>query len=311
MSERVTFPANRLGMGTAPLGGLYDLIPESQAVETVTHALERGITLFDTAPHYGAGLSEQRLGLALEGVPRDSYTLATKVGRLVDETAGRTYFDFSRDGILRNIEASLTRLRVDRIDILHVHDPDEHLEIAFREAFPVLEELRSEGVIRGVGVGTNWWQTALACVREASLDCLLLAGRYSLLEQEGSLDQLFPACIEAGIDVILGGIYNTGILATGAIPGARYNYVEADAATLDRVRQLEAHCAEHGIALADAAVQFPAAHPAVSALVVGLRSIDEVSALLSSAGKVIPEVFWDDLKSLGLIHPSTPVPASA
>ena len=297
-----------LGLGTAPLGGLYETIPESQAVATVTHALEHGISLFDTAPHYGAGLSEMRLGLALAGVPRDSFVLASKVGRLVDEAAERTYYDFSREGILRSIDASLNRLRVDWIDILHVHDPDAHLDIALREAFPVLEQLRSEGVIRGIGVGTNRWEVALTCVREAPLDCLLVAGRYTLLEQAGTLEQLFPACSKFGVNVFLGGIYNSGILATGAVPGARFNYVEPDADTESKVEALEEICRQHGIALADAAVQFPAAHPVVTTLVVGMRSVKEVDSLLASSQVEIPTMFWLDLVNAGLVDADAPLP---
>ena len=297
-----------LGFGTAPLGGLYETIPEYQAVATVTYALEHGIAFFDTAPHYGAGLSEKRLGLALAGVPRDSFVLASKVGRLVDEATERTYFDFSREGILRSIDASLSRLRVDRIDILHVHDPDAHLGIALREAFPVIEQLRSEGVIRGVGVGTNHWEVALTCVREAPLDCLLLAGRYTLLEQAGALDQLFPACSKIGVKVFLGGIYNSGILATGAVPGARYNYVEPDADTVSKVMALEEQCRQHGIALSDAAVQFPAAHPAVTTLIAGMRSVEEVDSFIAATQVEIPPEFWQDLVTSGLIDANAPLP---
>lgn len=293
-----TMPLPRAGLGTAPLGGLYDLIPEAQAVATVHRALEVGLTLFDTAPHYGAGLSEERLGVALAGVPRDSYVLATKVGRLVDVFGEEVHFDFTRDGVLRSIEASLRRLGVDRIDVLHVHDPDDHLPLALSDAFPTLVELRQAGVIRRVGVGTNRWQVALRCVEESELDCLLLAGRYTLLEQAGAEDELFPACEARGVDVILGGVYNTGILATGAVPGARYNYQVASDEILARVAAIEQVCQRHGVRLPDAAVQFALRHSTVSTVVIGARSPAEVDDLATALSVDIPPACWNDLARL-------------
>lgn len=286
------------GLGTAPLGGLYDLIPEQQAIATVDRALERGVTYFDTAPHYGAGLSEERLGMALAGVPRDSYLLATKVGRLVDVFGEEVHYDFTRDGVLRSIEASLARLGVDRIDVLHVHDPDDHLPLALSEAFPALVELREAGVIQRVGVGTNRWQVALRCVQESDLDCLLLAGRYTLLEQEGAEDQLFPACEAAGVEVMLGGVYNSGILATGAVPGARYNYQVASDEVMTRVAVIEQVCERYGVRLPHAAVQFALRHPAVSTVVIGVRSPAEVDGLVVALEAEVPPAFWDDLAGL-------------
>jgi D-threo-aldose 1-dehydrogenase len=301
-------PLPAIGLGTAPLGGLYDLIPLEQAIATVHAALDSGITLIDTAPHYGAGIAEDRLGIALTGVPRDRYVLATKVGRLVDDATRTTRFDFSRDGVLRSVEASLERLRVDRIDLLHVHDPDEHLDHALATAFPALERLRDEGMISGIGVGTNHWEVALRCVERADLDCLLLAGRYTLLEQAGSLDRLFPACEAAGVRVILGGVYNTGILATGAVPGARYNYAVATGEVVDRVRAIEAICVEGGIPIGDAAVQFALAPPVVSSVVLGMRSPLEVAAARRARDVAIPAAVWANLRAADLIAPSAPTP---
>jgi D-threo-aldose 1-dehydrogenase len=280
---------------------LYDLIPSQQAVETVRHALDRGIAFFDTAPHYGAGLSEERLGLGLAGVARDRYQLATKVGRLADVEARTTTFDFTRDGVLRSVEASLERLGVDRIDVLHVHDPDDHMPVALAEAFPALEDLRRQGVIRGVGVGTNRWEVALECVRGADLDCLLLAGRYTLLEQAGAGDVLFPACREAGVEVILGGVYNSGILASGAAPGSRYNYRPASDEMLARVAAMEAVCQRHGVPLGHAAVQFALANPAVQSVVIGARSTLEIDDLVAASEATVPNDCWAELADLGVV----------
>lgn len=293
----------RVGLGTAPLGGLYDLIPEEQAVDTVRHALDKGGAFFDTAPLYGAGLSEERLGLGLRGVDRDRYRLATKVGRLVDVEGRTSHYDFTRDGVLRSVQASLERLGVDRIDVLHVHDPDDHLPLALAEAFPAVEDLRRQGVIRAVGVGTNRWEVALACVQGADLDCLLLAGRYTLLEQAGSGDVLFPACQEAGVQVILGGVYNSGILASGAVPGARYNYQPASDEVMGRVAAMDRVCQRHGVRLAHAAVRFALGHPAVASVVIGARSPQEIDELVAASEAVVPDDCWADLADLGVTLP--------
>lgn len=296
-----------VGLGTAPLGGLYESVAEEQAVETVRFCLDRGVTFFDTAPFYGAGLSERRLGLALRGVPRDSYTLATKVGRLVLPD-GSVEFDFSRDGVLRSVEQSLERLGLPRVDILHIHDADRHYREALDGAFPALAELREQGVIRAVGAGMNQWEMLRDFALHADFDCFLLAGRYTLLEQ-GALEEFLPLCHERGIGVFLGGVLNSGILGTGARPGARYNYAEAPPEVLARVRRLEEVCARHGVPLYAAALQFPLAHPTVTSLLFGARSAEEMRTNLDALRLPIPPVLWAELKAEGLLHPDAPTPA--
>jgi D-threo-aldose 1-dehydrogenase len=283
-----------VGLGTAPIGGLYTLSPEADAIDAVQHAFASGIRFFDTAPHYGAGVAEDRLGHALKGLPRDDYVLSTKVGRLVTGEGTMT-FDFSRDGVLRSIDESMRRLQVDRIDILHMHDPDAHFRQAVDEAYPVLAELRDQGAIRAIGVGMNQWRMPCDFVRETDIDCMLLAGRYTLLEQEGPARHLFPLCLERGVQVIAGGVFNSGILASGAHPEARYNYRIAPHEIQERIRRIEAICAEWGVSLRTAAVQFPLRHPAVASIVVGTRAVHKIDDLTHDLATLIPEGFWDDL----------------
>jgi D-threo-aldose 1-dehydrogenase len=301
---RLEVPA--VGLGTAPLAGLYAPIPEERARETVEYCLANGVTFFDTAPFYGAGESERRLGAALAGVPRDAYVLATKVGRLISPD-GSVTFDFSRDGVLRSLEASLERLRLDRVDILHIHDPDDYPDQALTEAFPALADLRSRGVIGAVGAGMNQAEMLARFAREADFDCFLLAGRYTLLEQ-GALDELFPLCREKGIGIILGGVLNSGILATGAVPGAKYEYADAPAEVLDRVARVEAVCARHGVPLRVAALRFPTAHPAVTALLTGAESPRQVEDNLAALRTPIPADLWTELEAEGLLRADAPAP---
>lgn len=295
---RTDLRITRLGLGSAPLGNLYDELPDAQAQATIAAALAVGITMFDTAPLYGAGLSERRLGLALAGLPRDSYMLSTKVGRLV-QPDGRVVFDWSRDGILRSIEASLERLGLDRVDIVLVHDPDDDERAAVDVAFPTLIELREQGLIGAVGAGMNQWQMLSRFVAQADLDCLLLAGRYTLLEQ-GALP-LLEQCAARGVGVLLGGVFNSGILASGPQPGAKYNYADAPPAILARVAQITAICGEHNVALPHAALQFALSHPAVSALIVGAVTPAEVAANVAGLSAPIPAALWAELREAGLI----------
>jgi D-threo-aldose 1-dehydrogenase len=292
---RTALRISRLGLGSAPLGNLYDELPPAQAHATIEAALHAGISMFDTAPLYGAGLSERRLGAALAGVPRDSYVLSTKVGRLVQPDGG-IIFDWSRDGILRSIEASLARLGLDRIDIVLAHDPDDHEREALEVALPTLIELREQGVIGAVGAGMNQWQMLSRFVEHSDLDCLLLAGRYTLLEQRDALP-LLDQCAARGVGVLLGGVFNSGILASGPQPGAKYNYAEAPPAIMARVAQLAALCAEHGVALPHAALQFALGHPAVSALIVGAVTPEEVAANLAGLSAPIPAALWEALRA--------------
>lgn len=301
----------QVGIGTAQLGGggIYDLVPLEQGRDTVHRALSLGINLVDTAPHYGAGVAESRLATILAEVPRHQIVLASKVGRLVTGP-GQVAFDFSRDGVLRSLEESLERLQVDHLDIVHIHDPDDWFRQAVDEAFPVLADLRDQGVIGAIGVGMTQWEMPLAFVRETSIDCMVLAGRYTLLEQSGAMNELFPLCEERNVGIMLGGIYNSGILATGSGPNARYDYRHAPPDILDRVNRIEAICTRHNVPLQVAAVQFPLAHPAVSSILVGMISVAEVEALERALAWVIPADLWEDLRAQGLMTRDAPVPVS-
>lgn len=295
-----------MGFGSAPVAGLYHTIDDDHAFATIRYALERGVALFDTAPLYGAGRAENLLGRALEGIGRDRYLLSTKVGRLLDPEHGSIVFDFSRDGVLRSLEGSLRRLKTDRIDILHIHDPDNHQDEALEQAFPTLDDLRRQGVVRAIGAGMNQWEALARFAHFADFDCFLLAGRYTLLEQ-GALGFL-DACQAKGIGVLLGGVFNSGILATGAVAGARHNYRDAHPDILTRTAEIEALCAQHVIRLNAAALQFAKAHPAVASLVVGAVSAEEIDVNVAALASPIPVRFWDDLRTRGLIDASAPVP---
>jgi len=293
-----------LGLGCAPLANFFNELPEQQVEDLICYSLEKGASFYDTAPSYGKGLSETRLGQALYNVPRPTYTLASKVGYLVQ--ADRMKPAFTREGVLRSLEESLERLRLERIDIVHIHDPDHHYRQALDQVFPTLADLRSQGVIRAIGCGMNQWQMLFDFAHQADFDCFLLAGRYTLLEQ-GSMP-LLDFCSQKGIAVFLGGVYNTGILATGAVPGARYNYTRAPEPILDRVRRIEAVCQKHSIPLRAAALQFPTAHPAVASLVVGAESSQEYAQAFDGLCHPIPDEFWLDLRDQQLIdvHASLP-----
>jgi len=313
---RTELQVTRLGLGTAPLGDMYTRIPEPQAEATIQAALDNGIAFFDTAPLYGRGLSERRLGAVLPGVPRDRYVLSTKVGRTLRWEGPPTgappdpigvVFDYSRDAILRGLEGSLRRLGVDRVDIVLIHDPDDHYREALDSAFPALAELRSQGVIKAIGAGMNQWQMEADFARHADPDCFLLAGRYSLLEQ-GAL-KFLSLCQAKGIGVFLGGVFNSGILARGTQPGAKYNYADAPPEIVARARRLEEICARHGVPLKAAALQFAAAHPAVTALILGAESPEEVVENLHMRQLPIPPALWEELKAEGLLEESAPVPA--
>jgi len=297
-----------IGLGTAPLGTFWSDVPEAQAVDTIHFALEQGVTFLDTAPYYSATMVEQRVGLALAGVPRDSYILATKVGRLMPD--GQDVMDFSRDGVLKSIEGSLQRLRVDRIDILHIHDPDSSTyKTALDEAYPLLADLRRQGVIEAVGVGVNFWELLVDFARDAEFDCFLLAGRYTLLEQ-GALAAL-NLFHEKGISIFGAGVYNSGILAKGASSGAWYQYRPAPPEILDKVGRIEAICTRHHVPLNAAAIQFVKAHPSVTSLVIGAESSGQLAESIHALQVSIPVEFWSDLRAEGLIDSDTPVPLSA
>nr|MBA2608253.1 aldo/keto reductase [Actinomycetota bacterium] len=282
---------SRLSLGSAPIGNLYQGVDPSVAAATVQAAVDAGITLFDTAPLYGVGLSETRVGEVLSTVPRDRFRIATKVGRLLepnlpgapeeesifeDTPDVHPVFDFSADGVHRSLEASLVRLGLDRVDIVHVHDPDNHMDQAIDEAYPALRRWRDEGVVGAIGAGMNFAGPLTRIVREADVDCVLLAGQYTLLNQNG-LDALLPLCLSTNTAVIAAAVFNTGILADPA-DNATYFYSPAPPEILDRARRMRDVCTRHGVPLAAAAMQFALGHPAVATVLVGMRSPDEVAA---------------------------------
>lgn len=307
----IPFLLPNFGLGCAPLGGnggVFGMASEAAADQVVQHGLAHGVTFFDTAPAYGAGLSEQRLGRALAGVSRHTFQIGTKIGVLVNPD-GSTERSYRRDAVKRSIADSLQRLGVDFLEIAHIHDADaeENFRMALDEAYPVLAELKAQGVIRAIGAGMNQWQREAEFARYADFDCFLLAGRYTLLEQE-PIHEYLPLCVAKGISVFLGGVFNTGILATGSIPAARYQYRPAPPAILEKTRQIEAVCARHSVALKAAALQFPLAHPAIRSLVVGMISPAEIDQNRQALHAPIPAAFWADLRTQGLIDPAAPTP---
>jgi D-threo-aldose 1-dehydrogenase len=301
-------PVTELGFGGAALGNLYVETSDEDAYGAVEAAWTGGVRYFDTAPHYGLGLSERRLGRALAGHPRGEYTLSTKVGRLLvdnpapsgsDLAAGGfavpdtlvRRFDYSRDGVRRSLDASLTRLGVDRIDIVYVHDPDEHVDQAVKEAIPALIELREEGVIGAVGVGMNQWRAPLRMVAETDLDAVMLAGRWTLLDRTGA--ELMTACAERNVAVVDAAPFNSGLLATDRPPAtATFNYAPAPASVLARANQLADICAGQGVRLPAAAVQFPLRSAQVAAVVCGVRNAAEAQAALARYAEPIGEPVW-------------------
>ena len=316
-----------LGLGTAAIGGMFEAVDDDSAHAVIGRAWDLGVRLYDSAPLYGHGESERRLGHVLDARARDDYVLATKVGRLLRAGAPpdpsqvapdgsynwrgvpdlNAVFDFSRDGTLRSIEESLERLGLDRVDIVHVHDPDDHYEAALAGACVALAELRSQGVIGAVGVGMNQAPMLARFVREADLDCILLAGRYTLLDHS-ALDELLPVCLERGIAVIVGGIYNSGIL-TGPGAGARFDYAPAGAEWLERARRLAEVCARHETPLMAAAAQFPLAHPAVEVVLSGARSVEELEQTERMLRFDIPQALWQELLAERLLPAGAPLPA--
>ncbi|TMC40575.1 MAG: aldo/keto reductase [Chloroflexi bacterium] len=301
-SLRVT----RLGLGTAPLGGLFKAVADDEAQRVVEAAWQAGIRFFDTAPLYGHGLAERRLGEVLRTKPRNEFVLATKVGRLLREDAppdpSQSYkgvpavnpvFDFSYDGVMRSVEESLTRLGLDRVDVLHIHDPDDHFDEALTGAYRALDRLRKEGSIKAVGAGMNQAEMPARFAREADFDCFLLAGRYTLLDRTGALE-LLPLCEERGIAIIAGGVFNSGILANPG-PGATFDYRAAPADLVRQAERLHATCERHGVELKAAAIQFPLRHPAVASVLTGCRSVAEVEENVRMFQVPIPGALWPEL----------------
>lgn len=322
-----------MGFGTAPLGNLYSAIDEATAQATLQAAWDAGCRYFDTAPLYGLGLAETRLNHFLRGRPRDDYVLSTKIGRVLrvcppeartgigkffDTPARREVFDYTHDGVMRSFEASLERLGVDRIDILYAHDldifthgskaaSDRCIAELMDSGYAALARLRDEGVIRAFGAGVNEWEVCQTLAGRGDFDLFLLAGRYTLLEQE-ALETFLPLCEARGIGIVLGGPYNSGILATGPIPGAFYNYDPAPEAVRARVAAIGAVCAAHGVKLIEAALQFPLTHPAVVTVIPGGKAAAEVRANRAHLDAPIPPALWADLKAQGLLRADAPTP---
>lgn len=289
----------RLALGTAPIGGLYEPVEEETARAVIDRAWELGLRYFDTAPLYGAGLAEQRLGDALRGRPRDEFVVSTKVGRLLrpgrSEWGGAPelvdYFDFSGDATLRSLEESLGRLGLDRIDIAFVHDPDDHFDEALAGSFRALRRLRDEGVVRAIGVGANQPEVLCRFARETDPDCFLVAGRYTALDRSGE-SELLPLCDERSIAVIAGGVFNSGVIAGGTT----FDYAAAPPEIVARVERLRETCAGYGVPLPAAAVQFPLRYPGVVAVLIGCRTPDEVAEDVRLAEIEVPDELWSELQ---------------
>jgi D-threo-aldose 1-dehydrogenase len=328
-------PFTIMGFGAAPLGNLYRPLSEDEAQATLDAAWEVGCRYFDTAPLYGLGLSETRINGFLRRKRPQRPVLSTKVGRYMtactptersgqgkffDVPSRREVFDYSYDGVMRSLEQSFERLGVDAIDILYCHDVDifthgskEASDRRIREfmegGYKAVVALRDAGAIKAIGAGINEWQVAEAMARQGDFDLFLLAGRYTLLEQE-ALESFLPLCVERGIGIALGGPYNSGILATGPRPGAYYNYDPAPPAILERVARIQKVCQSHGVALAEAALAFPLAHPAVVSVIPGGQRPDEVRRNAANLQVKIPVGLWSDLKAEGLLRQDAPVPTT-
>lgn len=317
----------RLGLGAAPAGNLYRATTDEEAHATFQAAWDAGIRYFDTAPHYGLGLSERRLGAYLRTRPRDELVVSTKVGRLLvptPETAhrrdpdmfevpatARRVWDFSRDGVLRSLEASLERTGLDRIDVVYLHDPDEHWDQAAREALPALVELRDQGVVGAVGAGMNQSAMLARFVRETDVDVVICAGRFTLLEQPALAD-LLPAAAERGVAVVAAAVYNSGILAFDEPPSsATYDYGPAPADLLGRAHRIAEVCAGHGVTLPQAALAYVRTHPAVASAVVGLGTPEQARQAGDRAAARVPAGLWRALADAGLLAEAAVPPFAA
>ena len=343
---RTGVQVTQMAIGTVPLSGLFDESSREDALAVLETAWESGIRTFDLAPLYGYGFAERVAGEFLRRQPRESYTLSTKVGRLIEvdgppEREDRTvlyegqprfqgtgderpWFDFTYDGVMRSLEASRERTGIERFDILHIHDPEDFMEEAVEGAYRALDELRRSGEVGAVGVGANVCETHARLIRRIDIDAILLAGRYTLLDQE-ALAELLPLCEERGVAVIAAGVYNSGILShpdPGSIHGVSrdaadmrswkdsvtFDYAPAEAEIVERAGRIKAVCDEHGVPLAAAAVQFPLHHPAVACVLIGPREPEHVSANNELLRMPLPDALWADLRSEGLLDPEAPTP---
>lgn len=320
----------QLSFGAGPIGGLWQKLDDAAAEQTARTAYDAGLRLFDTSPFYGSGLSEYRVGHALRQLPRDSYVISTKVGRWFRPHDPATLdrgswtdtldfiqtFDYSYDGIMRSVEQSHLRLATHRIDILLIHDADrtthgDGVEAAFKTAmdsgYRALDELRRNGDVKAIGVGVNEADMCARFARAGDFDCMLLAGRYTLYEQD-SLDDFMPLAVEKNIGLLIGGAFNSGILATGPTAGATYNYQPAPSDVRDRIGRIEAVCARHEVPLAAAAIQFTLGHPAVSTVTIGMAKPERIAQNLALMRHPIPADLWADLKAEGLLRDDAPAP---
>ncbi len=324
-----------IGVGTAPMGDLFELLDEKTCIATIEQAHAHGVRVFDTSPHYGNGLAESRMGAGLRRAPRDDIIVSTKIGRVMDPfhspvavdrdvyspgfAGGFPHaprFDYSYDGTMRSVEQSLLRLGLNRIDILLIHDCDvwthgaTDAPIRFKEAmdgaYRALDRLRSEKTVAAIGFGINEADTCVKFARAGDFDVAMMAGRYSLLIQNG-LAEFLPLALEKNIGVMLAGVFNSGILATGAVPGAKFEYAPAPADIMDKVARIEAICIRHGTTLRRAALQFAMAHPAVVSVVLGAVAPAEIESNVADASHEVPAALWSDLKTAGLLDQSAPV----
>ncbi|MDN3270148.1 aldo/keto reductase [Streptomyces sp. MA15] len=310
-----------LGFGASAIGNLYRVTPAADAAAAVDTAWEAGIRYFDTAPHYGLGLSEWRLGSALRGRPRDAYVVSSKVGRLLvpnERPQGvdsegfvvrddlRRRWDFSREGVLRSIEDTLERTGLDRLDVVYLHDPDDHWRQAAEEALPTLADLRAQGVVGAIGAGMNQSAMLARFLRETAVDVVMLAGRYSLLDQS-ALDDVLPAALEQGKSVVAVGVFNSGLLSRDRpAHGMKYDYEDAPPKLVDRARTIAEICERHGISLPAAAMAFPFTHPAIINVTLGMRNPEQVARNVELHRGRVPEGLWEDLRAHGLIRSDVP-----
>jgi D-threo-aldose 1-dehydrogenase len=328
---RIDLKVTPFGFGTAPIGNIFREIDEETSDAMIQHAWDAGVRYYDTAPMYGHGLAELRTGHSLRWKDREDFVLSSKVGRILKPArkkdidfapwtnAGRftMHFDYSYDGTMRSFEDSLQRLNLEYMDVCFIHDIDvftrgdeqpEVFKAAMDGAWKALSKLRDEGVVKAIGVGVNEWEVCHAALEQRDFDCFLLAGRYTLLEQD-SLDTFLPLCEARGAAVVVGGGFNSGILATGAVEGAKYNYAPAPAKIMDHVRKIEAVCAEYAVPLPAAALQFVVAHPAIPTFMAGTRTVEQLEQNLKWFSHPIPGDFWTTLKSKGLLREDAPTPS--
>ena len=306
---RTGLEISQMGLGTATFGGLYTSMSQDQCDAAINCALDNGITYIDTAPHYGKGVAERRLGKSLKGKERSHFEISTKIGRLLipiekeidpdfkdTDTTLTRIFDFSEGGVEKSFRSSLERMELEKIDILIIHDPDDNADLAIRESFPALLKMREKGIINAIGVGMNQSATPARLIMEADIDVVLIAGRYSLLDR-GALADLLPAALERGVDIIAAGVLNSGILAN-PVKGATFDYVPASDEMLAKVQRIKVVLDKESIPLAAAALQFPLRHPAIKCVLIGCRSTDEILNNAKNLDMDLPEDIWQKIEAV-------------